>query len=209
MRTLLSLAMVIAMVGAACAAEEEFVELFNGKNLDGWKAGGNPDSFKVEDGLLRVNGSCSHLFYEGDVHNHCWKNFHAQVVVMTKPKANSGIYIHTKFQKEGWPTTGYECQVANTHGDPQKTASIYNVCQVNPAPANDDEWFVYDIIVQGSRITTMINGKICADWKEPKDIVPPKGWENRRLGEGTFAIQAHDPGSVVFIKSFKVKPLDD
>ena len=68
MRTLLSLAMVIAMVGAACAAEEEFVELFNGKNLDGWKAGGNPDSFSVENGVMKVNGSCSHLFYVGDVH---------------------------------------------------------------------------------------------------------------------------------------------
>lgn len=208
MRLLLSLAMVASL--ACCAyADEDFVELFNGKNLDGWKAGGNADSFKVEDGLLRVNGSCSHLFYEGDVHNHCWKNFHAQIVVMTKKNANSGIYIHTKFQQNGWPTTGYECQVANTHGDPQKTASIYNVCKVNPAPAVDDEWFVYDIVVQGSRITTMINGKICADWVEPKDIVPPKGWENRKLGKGTFAIQAHDPGSVVFIKSFKVKALDD
>ncbi len=199
----------VLCAGITLAGEPEFVELFNGKNLDGWKAGGNPDSFTVENGMLKVNGNCSHLFYEGDVNNHCWKNFHAQIVVMTKPKANSGIYIHTKFQEQGWPKTGYECQVANTHPDPQKTASIYNVCKVNPAPAEDNEWFVYDIIVQGDRITTMINGKICADWREPKDIVPPEGWENRRLGQGTFAIQAHDPGSVVFIKSFKVQPLEN
>ncbi|MBR6436076.1 MAG: DUF1080 domain-containing protein, partial [Thermoguttaceae bacterium] len=75
MRSLLSIAMVLAMVGAAAAAEDGFVELFNGKNLDGWKAGGNPDSFTVEDGVMKINGSCSHLFYDGDVHNHCWKNF--------------------------------------------------------------------------------------------------------------------------------------
>lgn len=193
---------------ASCAFAGELVELFNGENLDGWKAAENPDAFSVADGVLKVNGTRGHLFYDGAVNNHCWKNFHVQAVVMTKEKSNSGIYIHTKFQENGWPTNGYECQVANTHPDPQKTASVYNVCKVNPAPANDDEWFTYDIYVIDSRIITKINGKVCADWTEPSDIVPPEGWENRRLSSGTFAIQAHDPNSVVFFKSFKVEALD-
>lgn len=209
MKRLALFAAIAVLTASVCSAETEFVELFNGKNLDGWKVGSNPGAFTVQDGVIRVNGSCAHLFYDGAVNNHNWKNFHTQIVVQTKPNANSGIYIHTKFQEKGWPTTGYECQVANTHPDPQKTASVYNVCKVNPAPAADNEWFVYDIIVQGKRITTMVNGKVCADWTEPDNIVPPQGWENRKLGEGTFAIQAHDPNSVVLIKSFKVKALED
>lgn len=208
MKKILFTLLACALFGAVSVSAQEMTELLNGVNLDGWKAAENPDAFTVVDGALRVNGTRGHLFYVGSVNNHCWKNFHVQAVVMTKAQSNSGIYIHTKFQETGWPTTGYECQIANTHPDPQKTASVYNVSKVNPAPANDDEWFTYDIYVIDKRIITKINGKVCSDWTEPDDIVPPEGWENRKLGAGTFAIQAHDPNSVVFIKSFKVEALD-
>jgi len=206
-KVLLGLFVIFCFVGTALA-EDDMVELFNGKNFDGWKVGENADSFTIEDGVMKINGKVGHLFYVGPVHNHCWKNFHLQAVVMTKEHANSGIYIHTKYQESGFPTTGHECQIANTHQDPQKTAGIYNRCKVNPAPCNDDEWFTYDIIVEGRHIITKINGKVCADWTETDDDIDAND-PGRKFSEGTFALQAHDPGSVVYIKSFKVKALDD
>ncbi|MEA1951576.1 MAG: DUF1080 domain-containing protein, partial [Planctomycetota bacterium] len=75
-------------------AEDGWVSIFDGKTLDGWKASERPESFRVEDGAIVVNGSRSHLFYDGPLANHDLKNFEFKADVMTMPKANSGIYFH-------------------------------------------------------------------------------------------------------------------
>jgi len=73
-----------------------FYELFDGKDLNGWKVGENPETFKVQDGVIVVNGKGpAHLFYVGPVHDHDFKNFHLRAEVMPFPHANSGIYFHT------------------------------------------------------------------------------------------------------------------
>jgi hypothetical protein len=53
-------------------AEPGYTSLFNGKDLTGWKASANPDSFKVENGAIVANaaGQASHLFYDGPVGSH-------------------------------------------------------------------------------------------------------------------------------------------
>ena len=204
---LLSTVLLLAAVlfcGAASYAGDEMIELLNGKDFNGWKIAESPESFSMENGLLKINGKRGHMFYEGPVNNHCWKDFHVQAVVMTKEKANSGIFIHTQYQDKDWPKVGYECQIANTHQDPQKTGGVYNQAKVNPAPAKDDVWFTYDIYVIGKRIITLVDGKICVDWTEPDGIAAN---ETKKLSQGTFAIQAHDPNSVVYFKSFKAGPL--
>ena len=91
--------------------EEGFVSLFDGKTLDGWKVGENADVFQVRDGMIvmecpATTHSPAHLFYVGDVNHHDFKNFDLKVDVMTFPKANSGIYFHTKYQEAGWPKFG-------------------------------------------------------------------------------------------------------
>ena len=79
--------------------------------------------------VVHGNGP-AHLFYDGPVHNHDFKNFHLKAEVMTFPHANSGIYFHTKYQEEGWPAQGFECQVNQTHSDPKKTGGLYAVKDV-------------------------------------------------------------------------------
>jgi len=77
--------------------------LFDGKTLNNWKVGNNAGTFKVEDGMIVVNGPVAHLFYDGDVNNHQFKNFEFKADVMTTPGSNSGIYFHTEYQQDGWP----------------------------------------------------------------------------------------------------------
>jgi hypothetical protein len=191
---------------ASVLAEEEkgWVSLFDGKSLDGWKVGENAKSFSVQDGQIVANGACAHLFYDGKVADHNFKNFELKVELMTTPGSNSGIYFHTKYQESGWPAIGYEVQVNQTHGDPKKSSGLYNVKDVMEAPAKDNEWYTQEIIVKGKHIITKVNGKTTVDYTEPADV---KG--DRKLSSGTFAIQAHDPKSKVFIKSVKVKVLED
>lgn len=178
--------------------------LFNGKDLDAWKIAENKNAFSVKDGILVVKGRRGHLFYSGEVSGATFKDFHFKADVMTWPKANSGLYIHTAFQKGGWPRKGYECQVNNTHKDPKKTAGIYAVKDNFKAPAKDFEWFNYEIILTGKRIRTKINGETIIDFTEPENH-NVRGWPDRRVSEGTFAIQAHDPGSEVHYRNIKVK----
>src|SRR3989337_4266416 len=66
-----------------------WVKLFDGKSLDGWKVGENAGTFTVEDGAIVVFGPRAHLFYDGPVQNHNFKNFEYQETVRTRPGANS------------------------------------------------------------------------------------------------------------------------
>lgn len=193
------------------ASSEGFHSLFNGKDLDGWKANEHPESFKVVNGDIVVNGDVGHLFYVGPVNNHDFKDFHFKAEVMTQPKANSGIYFHTQFQDKSWPAKGFECQVNQTHADPKKTGGLYAVKDVmNQSPAKDGEWYLYEIIVKGKHVEIKINGKTTTDWTEPEGWKGgTSGFPGRKLDHGTFALQAHDPGSVVHFRNIMVKPLDD
>jgi hypothetical protein len=191
----------------AFAAEDGFISLFNGKDLTGWKINEEAATFKVENGVLVVNGNRSHLFYDGPVQNHDFKNFHLRVEIQTFPNANSGVYFHTAFQDKGWPSRGYEVQVNNTHKDPKKTAGLYAIADNFNAPAADNQWFVMDIIVQGKHVVTKVDGKVISDFTEPTPAAPPPKFEGRYLDHGTFAIQGHDPESKVLYKRIEVKPL--
>jgi hypothetical protein len=187
----------------AYAQESEWIQLFNGQDLSGWKVGENPQSVRVEDGTLVVNGPTAHAFFVGDDGSASFRDFHFQAEVMTMPGANSGIYFHSRYQAEGWPNTGYEAQVNNTQGDQRKTGGLYAVKDNFSAPVGDKEWFTYEIIVQGKRIIIKINGRTVTDYTEPSDLDRPE----RHLSEGTFALQAHDPGSKVYFRNLKVKRL--
>ncbi|HEX8313030.1 MAG TPA: DUF1080 domain-containing protein [Chthoniobacteraceae bacterium] len=204
MKRFLLLTLLALPLGAFAAdAKDGWVPLFDGKSLEGWKANENPQTFSVKDGVLIVKGDRSHLFYNGPVQNHEFKNFEFKAEVQTKAKANSGIFIHTGFQESGWPSKGYEIQVNNTHGDPKKTAGVYGVKDNAEAPAKDDEWFTIHVKVEGKRIITKVNDKQIIDFTEPADL----GNTTRKLSSGTFAIQGHDPGSEVHYRNISVKPL--
>jgi hypothetical protein len=183
-----------------------FVPLFDGESLDGWRvAEENPESWKVVDGDLVCDGPRCHLFYEGE--EAPFKNFHFVAEVMTTPGSNAGIYFHTKYQPTGWPKYGYECQVNVSHTDPKKTSSLYGVENVADPGLKDNEWYTQEIIVEGRRIQLKVNGKTLVDYTEPEAKQADSEQFERRLGEGTFALQAHDPKSKVYFRNLRVKKL--
>jgi len=184
--------------------EEGWESLFDGKTLNGWKASENKNTFSVRDGMIVAAGPRSHLFYVGPIQNANFKNFELKAEVMTKPGSNSGIYFHTEYQETGWPSKGYEAQVNNTHTDWRKTGSLYAVKDVNESPTKDNEWFTEHIIVRDKRIIIKVNGKTMVDWTEPEDFAL-EGQPGRKLSSGTFALQGHDPKSVVYFKNIMVK----
>ena len=205
-KSLLTLSFALLMVFTLSSLQKQtekkgWIKLFDGKSLDGWKVGENAETFKVEDGAIVVFGPRAHLFYTGPVQNHNFKNFEYKAKVMTKPGANSGMYIHTEFQEKGWPSKGYEIQVNNSHTDWRRTGSVYSFQDVKEAPAKDDKWFTQHIIVRGDKITVKVDGKTINEYTVPA--------EGGKLSSGTFALQGHDPKSKVYYKDVMVKVLTD
>ena len=140
----------VALGLSAPALAQDWIPLQDGKSLAGWKAAEKPESWVVEDGVFVSRGDRSHLFYVGKVGKHDFRNFEFSADVMTSPGANSGIYVHTKWQGPGWPVAGYELQVINSNPPAEKmdgyvehkmTVSIYAVRNTWVEPAKDNEWF--------------------------------------------------------------------
>jgi len=183
------------------ADEPGWISLFDGKTLTNWKPSESPTSWKVEDGAIVALGNRSHLFYTGP--EAPFKNFELKVDVMTEPGANGGIYFHTEFLTNNWPKKGYETQVNISHSDWRKTGSLYGVQDVRELAAQDNKWWVQHIIVQDKHVTIKIDGKTVVDYTEPATVTG-----DRKIGQGTFALQAHDPKSVIRYKNIRVKKLD-
>ena len=72
--------------------------------------------------------------------------------------------------------------------------------------AEDNKWWTQEVIVEGNKVTVKVDGKIVLQYIEPAGAVAGKDFE-RKLGEGTFALQGHDPKSVVRYKNIRVKRL--
>lgn len=203
------LALTVLVSAVSAPKQDGWISIFDGKSLKGWKVGNNASSFSIEDGAIKVNGPVGHLFYEGAVKNHMFKNFEFKAQVMTKPGANSGIYIHTTYQETGWPSKGYEVQVNNSHTDWKRTGSLYDIVDVKETYAKDNEWYTEYIKVEGKHITIKINDKTVVDYEEEGADKRTPDHKERFLSSGTFAFQAHDPKSVVYFKDIMVKPLTE
>src|SRR5215831_13030923 len=132
-----------------CAADDKgWGQLFNGKDLTGWKLHPKPSGqieevitkmkdgkviafegklkdgktvplWRVEDGILIGSGPASHLFSEKDD----YENFEYRVEAQINDKGNSGQYFRTAFGPN-FPK-GYEAQINATHSDPIRTGSLY------------------------------------------------------------------------------------
>ena len=188
--------------GDADSMAGQWQSLFNGKTLDGWLASENQGTFTASNGMIIAHGPRSHLFYTGLVNNANFKNFEFKADVLTTLGSNSGIYFHTQYEETGWPSKGFECQVNSTHSDPKKTGGLYAVQDViDDAPSVDDQWFHYYIRVEDNHVIIQIDGKTTMAWTQPED------WEQsgRKIGEGTIALQGHDPDSIVYFKNIMVR----
>ena len=199
----------IVLAGAVCPSpaadtEEGFTTIFDGKTFTGWKTSiDHTNTWKIEDGAFVTRGQTAHVFYVGDTNP--FKNFELKVDVMTEPNANGGIYFHTAYQEKGFPRAGFECQVNVSHTDWIKTGSLYGLCNIGLTPCKDNQWWTQHIIVRGRKVTVKIDGKTILEYNEPFASVDGRG---KRLGQGTFALQAHDPKSVIRYKNIRVKRLD-
>lgn len=159
--------------------------------------------WRVENGVLIGAGPPSHLFSErGD-----YTDFVYRIEAQINNKGNSGQYFRTTFAP-GFPP-GYEAQINATGGDRIKTGSLYpdgrtklkelakQICVYDKAAHGPDEWFTQEVTAKGDHITIKVNGKVTLDFTDP----------HKTHTKGHFALQGHDPGTVVKFRKIEVKEL--
>lgn len=205
----------ILSLAAAAGADDQWTPLFDGTTLDGWRAAEHPDTWKVEDGCLVGQGPRSHLFYEGPVGKHDFRNFELEVEARTEPSTNSGIFIHTRYQESGWPEQGYEIQINNTYAgsfdyrELKRTGSLYGVRNIYKSFVADGEWFQIRVRVAGNRVCVWVNGLATVDYLEPAEPARTKETSGRVRSRGTIALQGHDPAGRIAYRSVRIRLLPD
>ena len=209
--------MILGGGGALAQPGETWQSLFDGDTLQGWQANENPETWQIEDRAIVTRGKRSHLFYVGPVAEADFKNFEFSAEVLAEGSSNSGVYIHTQWQDESWPAAGYELQVINAspvvpagkYSERKMTGSIYAVRNTWRAPVASDQWFEYRIAVRGKTIQTFVNGELICHYTESSQHWRSEGKPGRWLSRGTFALQGHDPQSVVRYRNLRVRVLPD
>ncbi len=197
-------------------ADQPWIDLFNGRNLDNWRPSENQASWKIIDGNLAADGPRSHLFYTGPVNQANFKNFELEVECIARHDCNSGVYFHTAYQEKGFPIKGFEIQINNTasgegsYRERKKTGSLYGIRNVYKQFIADDQWFKMHVAVRGKNIQIRLNGMLVVDYVEPTPPIIPEAAETQRfLDRGTFALQCHNDGSRALFRSVRVRPLPD
>lgn len=191
-------------------------QLFNGKDLTGWKHVG-PGSMSVEDGLIRGHGGMGLLYWEGEKFGNCkfrvvWK--------MEKTNSNSGVFIRipiVPFEEMMPVWYAYEVQIDN---DPEAsgedeyhyTGTLYSMNKPlakvgKPGP----EWNTFEITLDGLRTIVYLNGVKVTDFTEG-DPVPPRKFDfepfrGPRPEYGYMGLQNHGEDDVVYFKEVEVKSL--
>jgi len=191
-------------------------QLFNGKDLEGWKHTG-PGEHYVEDGLIKSHGGMGLLYWPTEKFGNCKIRV---VYRMCDTLDNSGVFIRIPIEpKEAWMPIhyGYEVQIDNhpeiwDEDEYHYTGTLYSLNKPaakvgKPGP----EWNTFEIILQGTRTVVFVNGVKVTDFTEG-DPVPERifDWEplrGPRPEYGFIGIQNHDEENVVFFKEISVKPL--
>ncbi len=169
-------------------AGEDWVSLFNGKDLSGWQKVGN-EQWVVDGG--DIHGRAVTKAYGYLQTEKSYKDFHLSLKFKCEGDGNSGVFFHTAF-KPGTPDIirGLQFEVDCTLG--RHTGGIYGDGRawiVWPAPENESvvrrgEWNEYLLKVEGNRYIARLNGVLMVDFTDPS----PKSFD------GPIALQLHSGG---------------
>jgi hypothetical protein len=196
--------------------DEGWIQLFNGKDLSGWKQVGDGSHY-VEDGLIASHGGMGLLYWTKEKFSNCTIRV---VFKMQKFNSNSGVFIRIPIEpREAWMPVhyGYEVQIDNhpetsNEDEYHITGTLYSLTKPlaksgKPGP----EWNTMEIMLDGPRTIVYLNGEKVTDYKEG-DAVPERKFDfepvrGRRPNEGYIGLQNHGNDDIVYFKEVAVKQL--
>ncbi|WP_339648825.1 DUF1080 domain-containing protein [uncultured Salegentibacter sp.] len=175
-------------------------DLFNGKDLEGWKIHGT-EKWYVEDGLL-ISESGPDKAYGYLASKENYKDFELNLEFKQEADGNSGVFIRSEI--EGTKIAGWQIEVAPPN---LYTGGIYESYGrgwlIKPAPEKEDalrygEWNKLKIRVKGNQVTSWLNGVEMVDFSD----------EKIGAATGKIALQIHDGGGIkVYWRHIKLKQI--
>jgi hypothetical protein len=170
-----------------------WIQLFNGKNLDGWTPTNDEINWRVEDGAIvadkKKGKGGNHL-----VSKNSYKDLMIYAEFWASEDANSGIFVRCNPKQSIGAKTCYEVNIYDKRPDPTYgTGSIVYFAEVNPMPKAAGKWNTFEITAKGRNITVSMNGKQTVNL------------HNGMFEQGHFTLQ-YGSGVVKFRK-VAVKPL--
>jgi hypothetical protein len=191
-------------------------QLFNGKDLAGWKQVGKGDHY-VDNGMIASHGGMGLLYWTREKFSNCVIRV---VFKMQKFNSNSGVFIRIPIEpREEWMPVfyGYEVQIDNhpetsNEDDYHITGTLYSLTKPIAKPGKPGpEWNSMEITLNGPRTIVVVNGEKVTDYKEG-DPTPERKFDfepfpGRRPDAGYFGLQNHGEDDIVFFKEVSVKPL--
>ncbi len=193
------------------ADEEDFVSLFNGRNLDGWIARRTErKGHVVEDGLLVCPADAGgYLFTEKE-----YADFSFRFEFCLSKAANHGIAIRCPLLDQKPAYQGMEIQILDNVGYPKELrptqyhGSIYDVVPAKRGALKPvGEWNAQEIICRGSRVTIIVNDMVIVDY-DLSQITDPellKTHPGLRRTKGHIGLLGHN--SRVEFRRLRVKKL--
>jgi hypothetical protein len=197
-------------------SDDQWTQLFNGKDLTGWKQVGD-GTHLVTDGLIASHGGMGLLYCTKGKFSNCVIRL---VYKMEKFNSNSGVFIRIPIEpREAWMPVfyGYEVQIDN-HPETSKedefhiTGTLYSLTKPLAKPGKPGpEWNTMEITLDGLHTMVSVNGEKVTDYTEG-DPVPERKFDfepirGPRPLEGYIGLQNHGKDDIVFFKEVAVKPL--
>jgi hypothetical protein len=207
--------LLMAAAGVLMAApHSDWKQLFNGKNLDGWKHVGKGD-MTVENGIIQTHGGMGLLYWTQSKLGDCVLRV---VYRMRDKNDNSGVFIRIPVPPtEAWMPVnyGYEVQIDNVapgEDEYHVTGTLYSLTKPLARPGKPGpEWNTMDITMDGPRTIVTVNGVKVTDYTEGEPV-PPKKLDfeperGLRPNFGYIGLQNHSDNDIVFFKEVAVRPL--
>jgi hypothetical protein len=197
-------ALVIGLIGLAFAAipfspqavgqsGDGWVQLFDGKTLDGWAKSGEAN-WRVEDGAIVADKL---MMPKGTAHlitKNAYKDFQIHAEFWADDDANSGIFIRCTDPKTIGAKTCYEVNIYDKRKDPSYgTGAVVNFAEVHPMPKAGGKWNTFEITAKGRHIVVVLNGQKTVDFN------------NGMFEQGPFTLQYGE--GVIKFRKVAVKPL--
>jgi hypothetical protein len=188
--------LLVSLVGAAHVLAADWINLFDGKSLNGWSVHSGTAIYTVEDGAIvgtGVFGSPNTFLCT----NREFSDFILEFEVLADPPLNSGVQFRSeiakeetaaRFDKDGKPVErartadrvyGYQVEIAKAlPGRPGRSGNIYD--EARRGVFLDDfkdkpqagtayipgVWNQFRVECRGDSIKTWVNGIVCADIKD-------------------------------------------
>lgn len=194
----------------------QWKQLFNGKDLSGWKHVGAGSRY-VEEGLLASKGGMGLLYWDGGKLGNCIIRV---VYKMQKFNSNAGVFIRVPIEpKEEWMPVyyGYEVQIDNhpetsNEDEYHISGTLYAFTKPLSKPGKPGpDWNTMEITLDCPRTIIYLNGEKVTDYTEGQPVPERKfsfePYPGIRPNEGYIGLQNHGDEDIVYFKEVAVRPL--